>query len=207
MEDPALRPLDVNNVVNSGVRSPKNKFGVKKRVAFTAEGVADERFLIIVMSADEEKEKNTVVKKVGSGSTWGLRERNRFRIQESREVDARQMIGDKWFSIDSLSEAQQEGKALCGFFNRPDYIDRRKCLLVGKPAELFAERKTTELRKERLWSTFRSCFRSIYNFETGAGFAHVTRQRGRTRHKAQGVVSGRKEAATRGAPIFFFCSL
>jgi hypothetical protein len=56
-----------------------------------------------------KKEKSEVIQKVGSASTWGRRERERFRIpKEGVEVDAKQLIGREWFDIEGLDDEQRE---------------------------------------------------------------------------------------------------
>jgi hypothetical protein len=64
--------------------------------------------LIIVMQEAIRREKSEVVKKVGSASSWGRRERERFRIpKEGVEVDAMQLIGREWFDIEGLNDKQR----------------------------------------------------------------------------------------------------
>jgi hypothetical protein len=62
-----------------------------------------------VMSAAQYKENNRIVKKVGSGSTWGARERTRFKVKlGSKEVEARGLIGEEWFELGD-DETQRKG--------------------------------------------------------------------------------------------------
>jgi hypothetical protein len=66
----------------------------------------------LVMQEAARREKNEVVKKVGSASTSGRRERERFKIPEKGvEVDAMQLIGPGWFDVDGLDGEQRESKA------------------------------------------------------------------------------------------------
>ena len=61
------------------------------------------------MAEAGRKEKNELVKKVGSASTWGSRERERFGIpQEGVEVDAFELVGREWFDMEGLTTTQQE---------------------------------------------------------------------------------------------------
>jgi hypothetical protein len=61
------------------------------------------------MQGAVRREKSAVVKKVGSASTWGRRERERFRIpEEGVEVDAMQLIGREWFDMEKLDDEQRE---------------------------------------------------------------------------------------------------
>ena len=46
---------------------------------------------------------------VGSGSTWGAKERDKFRIQTADAVDVSEFIGDEWFDFDNLDKSQREG--------------------------------------------------------------------------------------------------
>lgn len=58
------------------------------------------------------KEENEIVRKVGSASTWGRRERERFKIpKKGVEVDAHQLVGHEWFDVDGLDAEQREGKS------------------------------------------------------------------------------------------------
>jgi hypothetical protein len=46
---------------------------------------------------------------VGSGSTWGERQRHQFRIQTVEEViDVHQLIGSKWFEFTNLNRSQYD---------------------------------------------------------------------------------------------------
>ena len=55
------------------------------------------------------KQENEVVEKVGSASTWGRAERERFRIPNAGvEVPAMQLIGDVWFNIEGLDPEKRE---------------------------------------------------------------------------------------------------
>jgi hypothetical protein len=66
-------------------------------------------WLIVVMRDAIRKEKSEVIEKVGSASTWGRRERERFRIpKEGVEVDAMQLIGREWFDMEGLDDEQRE---------------------------------------------------------------------------------------------------
>lgn len=66
-------------------------------------------WLIVVMQGAIRKEKSEVIQKVGSASTWGRRERERFRIpKEGVEVDAMQLIGREWFDMEGLDDKQRE---------------------------------------------------------------------------------------------------
>ena len=61
------------------------------------------------MQEAERKEQNEVVMKVGSASTWGRRERERFWIpDEAEQVGAIGLIGSEWFDFDELDPDQRE---------------------------------------------------------------------------------------------------
>jgi len=65
------------------------------------------------MAKAKRKEKNEVVRKVGSASTWGRKERDRFGIpQEGVEVDAFELVGREWFDMEGLTATQQESMLL-----------------------------------------------------------------------------------------------
>ena len=71
------------------------------------------RKLILVMDEAIRKEVNEVVKKVGSGSTWGRKERDRFNIpQNAVELDAVELIGHEWFDFSGLTTTQQQSMFL-----------------------------------------------------------------------------------------------
>jgi hypothetical protein len=53
--------------------------------------------------------KSRATEVVGSGSTWGAKEREKFRIKTDDAVDVGEFIEDKWFDFGTLSRAQQEG--------------------------------------------------------------------------------------------------
>jgi len=66
------------------------------------------------MDEANRKELNEVVKKVGSGSTWGRKERDRFNIpQQAVEVDAGELIGREWFDMHTLDNEQRHSMSLC----------------------------------------------------------------------------------------------
>lgn len=73
---------------------------------------------MVVMDAAEEKENRPITPSnsrnrgngsdlVGSGSTWGAKERARFRIKTGQVVDVREFIEDKWFDFHTLDEMQR----------------------------------------------------------------------------------------------------
>jgi hypothetical protein len=82
----------------------------KKRVTFPSEGTPFfERCVDLVMAEADRKEKNEVVEKVGSASTWGRRERDRFKIPaHGVQVDAVELIGKEWFDFDGLDATERE---------------------------------------------------------------------------------------------------
>jgi hypothetical protein len=45
---------------------------------------------------------------VGSGSTWGVKERENFRIETADAVDVSEFIEDKWFDFGTLDKSQRE---------------------------------------------------------------------------------------------------
>src|SRR5436190_329043 len=45
---------------------------------------------------------------VGSGSTWGAKERERFRIKTGDVVDVRVFVENKWFDFSTLDETQRK---------------------------------------------------------------------------------------------------
>jgi hypothetical protein len=125
MDDPSLQSININilhnytahNTSNTAKSSFRKRFradtvteGNKKRVTFPCEGIVFEsRVLIAVMAKAKRKEKNEVVKKVGSASTWGRKERDRFGIpQEGVEVDAFELVGREWFDMNGLDGEQRE---------------------------------------------------------------------------------------------------
>ena len=65
------------------------------------------------MADANKKEENDVVVNVGSGSTWGTKERKKFNIpSQGVEVDAVQLIGSEWFDVEGLNDEQRESKSL-----------------------------------------------------------------------------------------------
>ena len=66
--------------------------------------------LTIVISMADEKERNNIVTEVGSASSWGSKERERFMIPEkATEVDVKALIGETWFQFQGLDDGQRTG--------------------------------------------------------------------------------------------------
>lgn len=62
------------------------------------------------MSLAETKEHNDIVKEVGSASSWGSKERERFMIPEkAMEIDVKTLIDEVWFQFEELGDEQREG--------------------------------------------------------------------------------------------------
>jgi len=127
MDDPSLQPININILHNRTPHSPvksslRTTFRGEtassqnngKRVTFPSEGIhSSSRKLILVMDEANRKELNEVVRKVGSGSTWGRKERDRFNIpQQAVEVDAVELIGHEWFDFSGLTTTQQQSMFL-----------------------------------------------------------------------------------------------
>ena len=62
------------------------------------------------MAEADAKAKEELVEKVGSASTWGWKERERFKINVSKEnLDPKQLLGEApWFDFTTLNQVRYE---------------------------------------------------------------------------------------------------
>jgi len=66
----------------------------------------------------ENTQKPSDLDRVGSGSTWGAKERKKFRIKTKKNetFDVKELIGEKWFDFHSLDPFKRD----CTVFNPLD---------------------------------------------------------------------------------------
>ena len=66
-----------------------------------------------VMDLADKKEQNDIVREVGSASSWGAKERERFNIPErATEIDVKRLIGEEWFQFEKWDDEYRIGKSL-----------------------------------------------------------------------------------------------
>ena len=141
-----------------------------------------------VIAMADAKAKEEVVEKVGSASTWGWRERERFKINVCKEdLDPKQLLGEApWFDFTTLSQVQHKSIIVNLFsYLIPGYKHRRETLEQGTKEEFLQGQLPEHLVDELTWHTFRGRLRQIYRKEA-IGARAVQRKKNK--------VGGRKEA-------------
>ena len=59
-----------------------------------------------------EKDNNNIVTEVGSASSWGAKERKRFKIPaQATEIDVKRLIGEAWFQFEQLQGAADQWRS------------------------------------------------------------------------------------------------
>ena len=141
-----------------------------------------------VIAMADAKAKEEVVEKVGSASTWGWRERERFKINVCKEdLDPKQLLGEApWFDFTTLSQVQHKSIIVNLFsYLIPGHKLRRETLEQGTKEEILQAQPPEHLIDELTWHTFRERLRQIYTKEA-IGIRAV--------RKKKKVPGGRKEA-------------
>ena len=129
---------------------------------------------------------------VGSGSTWGAKERDKFRIKTVDAVDVGAFIEGKWFDFSSLTKSQcQRMSAVYRLTSGMEFI--RSDLTTLSREDMLAT-ELNPLHILSIWGSFRTYLREIYTPETTSNSdirAGLAREK---REKLKGEVRGRKDA-------------
>ena len=142
----------------------------------------------IVMAEADAKAKEELVEKVGSASTWGWKERNRFNLNVSQEnLDPKQLLGEvPWFDFKRLGQEEFESNIVSMFsLLISGYMHRRKTLKLGTESD-FLEGELPNYLTDDIWCNFRSILCEIY-------VPQATPSPNKER-KRKNKVGGRKEA-------------
>ena len=140
---------------------------------------------------------------VGSGSTWGAKERERFRIKTGDAVDVRVFVENKWFDFSSLDETQS--KCMVAFYCLTVVMEMLRSDLITPSREAMLATELDRVYFLSIWGSFRRWIRQIYKLETSASVdirAGLAREHREKNKSSQGEVIGRKET---GIAIFFWC--
>jgi len=149
------------------------------------------------MADANKKEENDVVVKVGSGSTWGTKERERFNIpSQGVEMDAVQLIGREWFDVKSFVQSDWQRQSMFFKYKNAlidiEYEMLRNTLKMGTQEDYLEPETPMHLEDEIRWKSFRREFLYIYRSgKTGVGARHDTTIAKRKKSGRQPV--GRKE--------------
>src|SRR5271169_6543546 len=129
---------------------------------------------------------------VGSGSTWGAKERAKFRIKTVDAVDVSEFIEGKWFDFSNLNKSQRQRMfAVYRLTSGMEFI-RSDLTMLSREDMLATELNPLYILS--IWGSFRTYLREIYTPETTSNSdirASLAREK---REKHKGEVIGRKEA-------------
>ena len=129
---------------------------------------------------------------VGSGSTWGSREREKFRIKTTDAVDVGEFIADKWFDFSTLSKSQRERRSTVYQLTSGMEFIRFDLMTLSKEDMLATELNPLHILS--IWGSFRKYLREIYTSETTSSSdirANLAREK---REKNKAEIIGRKGA-------------
>src|SRR5947207_13430347 len=96
---------------------------------------------------------------VGSGSTWGAKEREKFRIKTADAVDVSEFIEDKWFDFSTLSKSQSERMSTVYRLTSGMEFIRSDLMTLSQEDMLATE--LSPLHILSIWGSFRKYLREI----------------------------------------------
>jgi hypothetical protein len=129
---------------------------------------------------------------VGSGSTWGAKEREKFRIETADAVDVNNFIEDKWFDFSTLGKSQRERTSTVYRLTSGMEFIRSDLVTLSKEDMLATELNPLYILS--IWGSFRKYLREIYMPETTSSSdirASLAREK-KEKNKAE-VVSRKEE--------------
>jgi hypothetical protein len=135
--------------------------------------------------------KSRATEVVGSGSTWGAKERENFRIETADAVDVGVFIEDKWFDFSTLGESQRERiSTIYGLTPGMEFI-RSDLMTLSKEDMLATELNPFHFLS--IWGSFRTYLREIYTPETTFG-SDIRANLAREKREKNTEIIGRKES-------------
>lgn len=140
---------------------------------------------------------------VGSGSTWGAKERGKFRIKTTDAVDVKEFVEEKWFDFTTLDASHVKGISRLTALILVLDILRMDLIILSKKEILSGD--FDRMHYLSVWGSFRSYLQEIYTPETTSGAdirAGLAREK---REKNRGEVMGRKETGIASPQYRIYC--